>query len=96
MNRLFFYINNKGGGRTHGRIQGGENAELYCHVKLPSTGQVAVAESKGTRKMLQAASIRELNAVVMRQYTLTFSMKTARSMHRSLKVRFTQTQIYAV
>ena len=30
------------------------------------------------------------------RYTLTFSMKTARSMHRSLKVRFTQTQIYAV
>ena len=48
MNRLFSYTKiYKGGGRTHGRIQGGENAELYRHVKLPSAGQVPVAEGKG-------------------------------------------------
>ena len=35
------------GGRTHGCIQGGENAELYRHVKPSSAGQVAVAEGEG-------------------------------------------------
>lgn len=37
----------KKGGRTHGRIQGGENAELHRHVKSSSAGQVAVAKGQG-------------------------------------------------
>ena len=32
---------------AHGCIQSGENAELHRHVKLPSAGQVPVAEGKG-------------------------------------------------
>ena len=37
----------KKGENAHGRIQGGENAELHCHVKLPSAGQVTITKGEG-------------------------------------------------